>query len=38
LDAHVDLLAAYPQNDFVSHLLPFLKKVKKLEEHGRPAH
>ena len=26
--AHVDPIAAYPQNDFVTNLLPFLKQVK----------
>jgi pimeloyl-ACP methyl ester carboxylesterase len=35
--AHVDPLAAYPDNDFVSHLLPFLKKIHKVKEHGPPA-
>ena len=29
--AHVDPLAAYPQNDFVDNLLPFLKKTKKVK-------
>jgi hypothetical protein len=28
--AHVDPIAAHPQNDFVDHLLPFLKKAKKV--------
>jgi pimeloyl-ACP methyl ester carboxylesterase len=28
--AHVDPLAAYPQNEFVSNLRPFLKKVKRV--------
>jgi hypothetical protein len=36
--AHVDPLAAYPKNDFVDHLMPFLKQLKKLKEHGRQAH
>jgi pimeloyl-ACP methyl ester carboxylesterase len=35
--AHVDPLAAYPDNDFVSTLLPFLAKIKKVKEHGRNA-
>jgi pimeloyl-ACP methyl ester carboxylesterase len=34
--AHVDPLAAHPQNDFLSHLLPFLKQVKAVKKH--PAH
>jgi pimeloyl-ACP methyl ester carboxylesterase len=29
--AHVDPLSAYPQNDFVDHLLPFLKQTKKVK-------
>ena len=29
--AHVDPLSAYPQNDFVDRLLPFLKKTKKVK-------
>jgi hypothetical protein len=29
--AHVDPLSASPQNDFVSSLLPFLKKTKKVK-------
>ena len=29
--AHVDPIAAYPQNDFVSNLVPFLRKVKKVK-------
>jgi hypothetical protein len=29
--AHVDPLSAYPQNDFVDNLLPFLKHTKKLK-------
>ncbi len=31
--AHIDPLAAFPQNDFLSHLLPFLKKVKAVKKH-----
>ena len=30
--AHVDPLSAYPQNDFVDHLLPFLKDTKKVKK------
>jgi hypothetical protein len=30
--AHVDPIAAYPQNDFVKSLLPFLKKTKKIKQ------
>ena len=30
--AHVDPLAAYPQNDFVRNLLPFLKHTKKVKD------
>ena len=30
--AHVDPLSAYPQNDFVDTLLPFLKHTKKLKK------
>jgi hypothetical protein len=30
--AHVDPIAAYPRNDFVDHLLPFLKHVKKVKK------
>lgn len=30
--AHVDPLSAYPQNDFVDSLLPFLKKTKKVKQ------
>ena len=29
---HVDPLSAYPQNDFVDNLLPFLKKTKKVKK------
>jgi pimeloyl-ACP methyl ester carboxylesterase len=29
--AHVDPLSAYPQNDFVRNLLPFLKQTKKVK-------
>ena len=29
--AHVDPLSAYPQNDFVDRLLPFLKQTKKVK-------
>jgi pimeloyl-ACP methyl ester carboxylesterase len=29
--SHVDPLAAYPQNDFVDNLLPFLKRTKKVK-------
>ena len=29
--AHVDPLSAYPQNDFVRSLLPFLKHTKKVK-------
>jgi hypothetical protein len=29
--AHVDPIAAYPHNDFVDHLVPFLKKKKKVK-------
>jgi len=29
--AHVDPLSAYPQNDFVDGLLPFLKQTKKVK-------
>jgi pimeloyl-ACP methyl ester carboxylesterase len=35
--AHVDPLAAYPDNDFVSTVVPFLEKLKKVKEHGRHA-
>jgi pimeloyl-ACP methyl ester carboxylesterase len=35
--AHVDPLAAYPQNDFVTELIPFLAKLKKVKEHGHNA-
>ena len=30
--AHVDPLSAYPQNDFVDTVLPFLKKTKKVKQ------
>ena len=30
--AHVDPLSAYPQNDFVRNLLPFLKHTKKVKD------
>jgi pimeloyl-ACP methyl ester carboxylesterase len=30
--AHVDPLSAYPQNDFVDTLLPFLKQTKKVKQ------
>jgi hypothetical protein len=37
--AHVDPVSAYPQNDFVDRLLPFLRKTKpapkQLHHHGR---
>jgi pimeloyl-ACP methyl ester carboxylesterase len=44
--AHIDPLAAYPQNDFVSHLVPFLKKTKAgtkagtkaAKDHGHAVH
>jgi pimeloyl-ACP methyl ester carboxylesterase len=40
--AHVDPIAAYPQNDFVTNLLPFLRQVKERghddRERGRPHH
>jgi pimeloyl-ACP methyl ester carboxylesterase len=32
--AHVDPLSAYPKNDFVDHLLPFLKQTKHVKERG----
>jgi pimeloyl-ACP methyl ester carboxylesterase len=35
--AHVDPLAAYPDNDFVTRLLPFLDDVHKVKDHGRNA-
>ena len=31
--SHVDPLSAYPQNDFVQHLLPFLKKTEPVKRH-----
>ena len=31
--AHVDPIAAYPENDFVTNLLPFLKQVKQVRGH-----
>jgi hypothetical protein len=31
--AHVDPIAAYPDNDFVTNLLPFLKQVKRVKSH-----
>jgi len=33
--AHIDPISAYPQNDFVDSLLPFLKKTKKVKQHQR---
>ena len=33
--AHVDPLAAYPNNDFVTNLVPFLDDVHKVKERGR---
>ena len=40
--AHVDPIAAYPENDFVTNLLPFLKQVKERghgdRHHGRRHH
>lgn len=33
--AHVDPLTAYPQNDFVEHLLPFLKDTKKVKKEKK---
>ena len=30
--AHIDPISAYPQNDFVDNLLPFLKKTKKVKQ------
>jgi pimeloyl-ACP methyl ester carboxylesterase len=33
--AHVDPLSAYPQNDFVDNLLPFLKQTKKVKQPKR---
>ena len=36
--AHVDPLAASPQNDFLNNLLPFLKKLKAVKKHPHPDH
>jgi pimeloyl-ACP methyl ester carboxylesterase len=33
--AHVDPLAAHPRNAFLDHLLPFLKKTKKVKQDKR---
>jgi hypothetical protein len=32
--AHIDPLSAFPRNDFVDHLLPFLKRTKQVKERG----
>jgi hypothetical protein len=32
--AHVDPLSAYPENEFVDHLTPFLKAVSDDDDHG----
>ena len=37
--AHVDPIAAYPQNDFVQNLVPFLKKTEPVrKKHRRHGH